>query len=80
MNGAIRMTGSGFHDGPPSVSRSSRVSSRPQTSQAHGSYPRPERTSQAEHAEQEARGDHDEQARALGLAGWEAGRVHAWAA
>ena len=35
---------------------------------------------EAEHSEHEARGDHDEQARAPGLAGWEAGRVHACAA
>ena len=36
-SGVVRSTGSGFHDGPPVVSRSRPPISRPHTSQAHGS-------------------------------------------
>jgi hypothetical protein len=36
-NGVVTITGSGFHDGPPTVSRSKCVIWRPHSSHAHGS-------------------------------------------
>ncbi len=36
--GVVKSTGSGFHDGPPSVTRSRCVISLPHMIQAHGSY------------------------------------------
>src|SRR3954465_8273993 len=37
-NGVVKMTGSGFHDGPVMVERSRWATSRPQMIQPHGSY------------------------------------------
>ena len=37
-NGTVKNIGNGFHDGPPSVTRSRCAISRPQRIQAHGSY------------------------------------------
>src|ERR1700754_2887941 len=38
LNGVVKITGSGFHDGPVVVTRSPCRISRPQMIQAHGSY------------------------------------------
>ena len=37
LNGIVNSTGSGFHDGPVVVTRSTCAISRPQISHAHGS-------------------------------------------
>ena len=37
-NGTVKKIGNGFHDGPPSVTRSRCAISRPQRIHAHGSY------------------------------------------
>ena len=53
----VTMTGSGFHDGPSTVLRSSCVISRPQMIHAHGSYVGADGSSRLSAAQHEAAGD-----------------------
>ena len=71
-NGAstvVSTTGRGFHDAPPVVSRSSRLTSRPHTIQVHGSKPiatgsSNERTANPTHVPTTVRGVHGDDRRA----------------